>query len=348
VTTKVLVVASFDTVNGYSTCGEHIIKQLVDRGYEVGAKHLYLGDVKKLPEVVKTALAHKFTERPDLGICFAPPGRLKTIAEAKFRVAWSMHESTTTRKIHPTWVNHINNNCDALLVPSVWSQHVFLNDGVHVPTVVVPLGVEPRQPNPNRKALRKDKPYIFFTFGKLNYRKAPDEMMQVFREAFPTEQDVRLVLKTVGGFFGLSNTFQVNDPRITIINSFWETDHIIKYMQSGTDVGIWLCRGEGFNIPPLEAMSAGLPVILANNTGSADFADPRYCLPVRTATWVPCRLGGFWATPDWKQAGEKMRYCYEHRDEVEAMGQRVMKWVTDNWTWKHSIDKLVSMLGLTP
>ncbi len=346
--TRVLVVASFGHVNGYSTCGEHIISELVERGYDVGAKPVWLGDRKKLPKYVQDALANKFTEKPDVAICFAQPGALKQIADAKFRVIWTMYESTTTRKVHPTWVKHINEKSDALLVPSTWCHHMFLNDGVHVPTVIVPLGVDPRRPHPQRAALRKDKPYTFFTFGNLNHRKAPNELMDTFRAAFPNRENVRLVLKTFGGFFGLTNTFQIDDPRITIISAFWETDLIIKYMQTKVDAGVWLCRGEGFNIPPLEAMSAGLPVVLANNTGAADFADARYCLPVRTEMWVPCRLGGLWATPDWGVAAQQMRYCYEHQEEAEAMGQRAAQWVTDNWTWKHSIDKMIAMLGMAP
>jgi len=115
---------------------------------------------------------------------------------------------------------------------------------------------------------------------------------------------------------------------------------------------IFLSKGEGFGLPPLQAMSAGLPVILSNNTGMMDFCDSRYNFPIETKQteqsplwWDGAVTGGKWNMPDWDAAINKLRWIYHHRERSLGIGESAAKWVRERWTFDHSAIRMIHLLN---
>ena len=92
---------------------------------------------------------------------------------------------------------------------------------------------------------------------------------------------------------------------------------------------LFLSKGEGFGMPPREAMATGMPVIFANNTGMESM-DSIYNWGIRTAKTEPSPLGGNWRIPDWDQAIDAMRWVYEHQEKAFSLAEQGAKWFVEN------------------
>jgi glycosyltransferase involved in cell wall biosynthesis len=114
------------------------------------------------------------------------------------------------------------------------------------------------------------------------------------------------------------------DSRIFIQQGHWKQSEMVTWYQS-LDVFVSAVSAEGFGLHQLESMSCGKPIIATQYAGLKEFLNQEngYCLPY---TEVPST--GYWATPggrwsDFKDQDmiEAMRYCYQHRSEVQAKGR---------------------------
>jgi glycosyltransferase involved in cell wall biosynthesis len=267
-------------------------------------------------------------------------------------IAYTMFETTATPL---PWTAPMN-LCRRILTPCQTSADSFRARGVTVPIHVVPLGVNPENwPVVDRSG--RDGPFTFLMAGGLTHRKNPTTAVRAFLCAFPNGEDVRLVLKTRagerGGFVDWVRTIP-RDDRICVVSTNSTPQEMREYFNAA-DAFVWPSRGEGFGIPPLEAMATGLPTIVADNSGMSQYCDPRYNYP------IPCqevavpseRNGGFpkvwgdcgnWWEPDGDAVVEAMREIYANRDKARKRGERAAEWVRDNWTVTHTCQKILEIV----
>ncbi|KAB1075100.1 glycosyltransferase [Methylobacterium planeticum] len=138
----------------------------------------------------------------------------------------------------------------------------------------------------NALAGTTDEVFIFFlTYDSLSYiqRKNPMAAIRAFREAFPDERDVRLVIKThnasVINESGTSHEWRYlldacqSDSRISLIDRTVSHETILQLV-SAADCYVSLHRSEGFGLGMLEAMQLGTPVACTGYSGNADFCTP--------------------------------------------------------------------------
>src|SRR5262249_11530433 len=150
-------------------------------------------------------------------------------------------------------------------------------------------------------------------FGDLTTRKGPFEAYRAFEQAFPTEKDVRLIMKSQHLHFGLGAAIPyVSDKRVSFVNDTWSRAQLVKFLHNA-DVFIWPSRGEGFALPPLQAALTGLPVIMTTHTGMAEYYDPRYFYKIEDAGMSEAPLYGRWIDPDIDSAAEQLRKIYDDR-----------------------------------
>ena len=183
--------------------------------------------------------------------------------------------------------------------------------------------------------------------GTLTGRKSPLELIEAFQKAFPTEQDVRLKLKTRLGILGFAQQTHIAQPadrRIKIIDADWLHPKLRAWLTNGVDVYVFPSKGEGYGMPPREALAVGCPVMFTNHTGMVDFADDRYNWPIPVAKEEESPLGGIWRLPDWDYVIETMRWMYHHREETYQKGYEGAKWFIENHGADTAARKLIALL----
>lgn len=244
-----------------------------------------------------------------------------------------------TTRVPRSWVGKIN-QFDALLVPCVQNIQMFRDSGVKIPIELIHWGVDGEKYYPVER--RVDRPFTFGHMGALSVRKGTDLLVAAFREAFPKEQDVRLICKSSNPTFRF-DTF--HDPRIKIYLDRWTHEEMLNMFFKQIDTFVFPTRGEGFGLTPLEAMATGIPAIVTGWSGPMEYMNPDvgWLLDYKMvhadafADSVYKEDCGDWAEPSKEDLVAKMRYAYTHRDEVAAKGKAAGEHVKQNWLWQDKI-----------
>ncbi len=245
-----------------------------------------------------------------------------------------------TTRIPFSWVNRIN-KFDAIFVPCEQNIKMMKDSGISIPIELIHWGVDenlfyPLEREPKEK-------FTFGTMGSLSIRKGTDILVEAFQRAFPLREypDVELICKTSHNFY----PFNVKDPRIQVRMLAVEHDDLIRDFFKKVDVFVFPTRGEGFGLPPLEAMATGIPAIVTDWSGPVDYMNDE-------VGWsIPYKMSyakdfseklykedcGEWAEPDIDILVNLMRYTYENRDEVKKKGKVAAEYVKKEWLWKDKI-----------
>jgi len=259
------------------------------------------------------------------------------------RFIWfSMTEDPLVRRSHIARIN----DREGLVSPCPWCDDVYKRSGVTVPRFVVPLGIDPEcypfLDRPRRSS---------FTFlwlgvntGHINKlltgeakaigdRKRGWLVRQAFKEL--NLPNSRLILKQLPW----------PNPKIDISYHLgrglvrelacWLTESEYLDIMRESDVMVWPTWAEGFGMPPLEAGATGMPVIVPNHTGIAEYFDPSWCLD------LPYTLGKIWrgrkvtgALIDIEDIKRQMLWAYENRGRVREMGKAGSEMIHKKWTWE--------------
>src|SRR3990172_7665696 len=123
----------------------------------------------------------------------------------------------------------------------------------------------------------KDDEFVFlFIFDLFSFleRKNPLALIRAFRDAFPAEKDVRLVLKCSN----MDSRPEVKERllketkgmNVKFIDGYLDRDEVHALMKL-SDCYVSLHRSEGFGLPLAEAMYLGKPVIATGYSSNTDF-----------------------------------------------------------------------------
>lgn len=335
---------------GYSGSSEQTALALDRAGVDVrliGFNRQPHKNVSRAGHILKS----KPFEKADVAICHGFPHLFRAMQDWKFRVGYTMFETDKLPVGHNDWTGNfdtpaesINSQLDLLFVPCHHNVQMFRDNGVTVPIEVAPNGVHPTEfPFMDRP---KRKTFTFFMMATLTLRKNPGNVIGAFSSLFRDNPHVRLVLKTQSGTLGHLDFDGMGD--ITIIDEL-STPTRIRQLMYEADCFVFPSRGEGFGMPPIEAMATGLPTIIADNTGMKDYADDRYNYTVRfdrksPALRYPKKWGdvGNWYESDFDDLKAKMLYVYEHQDEAKAKGVAASAWVRDKFSYASIADKFIA------
>lgn len=172
-------------------------------------------------------------------------------------------------------------------------------------------------------------------------RKNPSAVVRAFKQAFPDEENVYLVVKAntkknsanpfITQAMNSLRNIVADDSRIKIISdSLSYTDVIGLY--ANADVYVSLHRAEGLGLGPLETMGLGIPVIMTGWSGVRSYGNyANACLV--TYNLVPviaslenykseaAQVRNFWADPDVNHAASWMRALAMNPDLRKTYGQ---------------------------
>lgn len=368
---KIIFDAPSGFANGYGKAAMMLAQGLIEEGIDLHVinSHWATNSKKHMPEIVEQAMDKGETELDSFYVKLFPANEFKNVVAERF-IGFSMLEAS---HVGQPWVDAINANCEALVVPCEQNRNMFRNSGVLKDIGVVGLGIDPELfPYKKRELDKQD--FVFGIMGTLTYRKGVDILMEAFRIAFGDNENVRLYIKTrdINGkaFNYYLNKEQIkgNDPQIVLNTSVMSPDQLVKDFFHKIDCFVFPTRGEGFGLPPLEAMATGLPVIATNWSGPAEYMRHNHSYPL-SCNMVPVPydegLDGngrkinkdfrgyppeiynpkmHWAEVDPEELAEKMVDVYENQEKAIRKGQRAAKYVRNNWSHRHAACRLIDFL----
>ena len=169
------------------------------------------------------------------------------------------------------WVAQCN-RMDLIMVPSKFNKRTFIESGVTTPIEVIPHIIpEAPLPRPEPYFPADPKATRYLSIFQWNPRKDPMSLLIAFWLA--SVKNSRLLLKTYDAGFNEKNaglvthiraikdSFHINVSGVVnpILNKL-SSEEIDKLIATA-DVYVTSTRGEGFGLPPVESMMAGIPVI---------------------------------------------------------------------------------------
>lgn len=229
-------------------------------------------------------------------------------------------------------VRVFNGSFDGVLAQVRSVQKALVDSGVHVPTVLTGL---PMDIGPYEGVCRRDGPARRFLHVSSCFpRKGVDVLLEAWARAFTARDGVTLTIKTFPNphndvhaqLFALSQRYPAMAP-VHVLNLDMDRDELIDLYRDA-DVMVLPTRGEGYNLPALEAMAAGLPLIVTGYGGQTDFCGPA---DARQLDYAFALSGShvrdsisYWVEPSVEDLVEALREqtLPEHQPVIEARRAR--------------------------
>ena len=350
----VLWLSPFSCGDGYATAAEAIVWGLLQEPkLALDVKSCWFTVERGLrPETI--AAARKVAEAPSMvGICMATPGEFRNLP-TPYRIGWTMYETSNPLERYPQWRKECT-EVDELWVPTTAIIEIFSKFVPSSKLHVMPLALNPvyREGRVGLRPARADDFHIVM-WGGLTDRKSPLEVLRTFKHVFPLARypNVRMTFKTRCGLFG-RDTYQLPerdelDPRVRVVDDTWLPERMIELGQDA-DLFVFPSKGEGFGLPPREAILLGVPTIISNTSGMREIANPKYVWVVPIEKRAKCPLGGTWDLPDWKTFADMLMWHYHHREEARAKAAKAAEWLWETRS-PSAVAKLIMghLLGLDP
>ena len=270
--------------------------------------------------------------------------------------------TTEVDGIPGNWVKCLN-EMDEVWVTSKFSAKAFKKSGVVKPIHVIYEGVDPDFFHPNIAPFAnppKEK-FRFFTNFAWGKRKGVDVLFKAFREEFSDKEDVCLMVKTLKSYHGhkIKDELKLVYDRKGAAKVYVYDIEIQKYelgrMYKMGNVFLWPSRGEGFGLPPLEALACGMPVIASNHSAHLEYllkdGKPRPGVILLDGKIQKCDRSdslyypGFnWFNPSVADLRRKMRWAYENYKEIKKQAMISSPIIRKEWAWSKTQEKLIERI----
>jgi glycosyltransferase involved in cell wall biosynthesis len=182
----------------------------------------------------------------------------------------------TPRNLHASRISCrqlLNGNIDLVLTPSLYTKNQVIEFGFKGPVIVTPLAstlsaLHKREGKPQDTSILDEKPYVLF-LGNLEPRKGIQDLIEAWRLS-KAKNISRLLLLGKSAYLSdkIDSSIKFAQMQgIDIIQLGFVTENFKAEAIRKARLMIYPSLAEGFGIPVLDAMSAGLP-LLTTKAGS--------------------------------------------------------------------------------
>jgi glycosyltransferase involved in cell wall biosynthesis len=250
-----------------------------------------------------------------------------------------------------------------VVTPSRWSRDGFIEDGADPGRVfVVPHGVDAGTfcplPDDEREALRAQLGFSRFTLlsvGSMTRNEGLSTLLKAFAAVAARHPDVRLALKGVDAIYpsrdflprearGLTDAERerVQERLVYFGDTLSAREMAALYQASDLYVSPYLA--EGFNLPVLEAVSCGLPVICTAGGPTDDFTTPEFALRVASRRRKDEEMRGWILEPNVDHLVQQILSVLDDPSICERAWAAGPEFARSRFTWKHAADRLLAVL----
>lgn len=300
----------------------------------------------------------KSFEVPDIDICYTLPVNFKDrfLTSSKLKLGIFNYESSVV----PVEWKHSLEYLDFVLPSSNFVSQIFKNNGWKEEKIkTLHLGVDwdqfsSAQPQ-NIPGLNK---YVFLNISIPHYRKNIDLVLESYYNAFHVNDDVSLILKTslkkpnkrfecdvVDVIRGVQKKMGKSSlPKVHVI-----TDNYIDIapLYKSSNCLFSMSSFEGFGLPMLEAIAAGIDVIAPRSTGQLDFLNDTNsylmnCLeveaPERYQYWRSSENSKIYQPSITDGANFMMKVINKPSKNISASNE-----LANNFSWKTTANNLIKI-----
>jgi glycosyltransferase involved in cell wall biosynthesis len=240
---------------------------------------------------------------------------------------------------------------DKLLTYSSYCRDLFVQDGLEVPIEVLPLGVDETYFEEHEPLLEIEGTRLLFVGGSIA-RKGPDILLDAVDRVFADRDDVTLIFKDHPFYQrDLSTRIGMAKAQVHYLRHYLAPNQMPRLYRSG-DIFVFPSRGEGWGLPLLEAMAAGLRCVSVNHSGCGDFFGPEEGLVIPSEVKTLAHVGLDTVRPPsgFEPYGldELLLEAIEATDDTPQRAQAKAR----QFTWDRLIPRystaLADVLGQTP
>jgi len=260
-------------------------------------------------------------------------------AKGKIKVLYTMIEGDT---VPDSWHPFLK-MADYIIVPTTFVQQAF--DRAGFKTSVIPLGYDSSVFSYIDR--EEHHPYTFFHYEAFQDRKGWQDLLDAwFLSLHEEEYDARLILKTIKPYNEIPKEVQ-QFTNVKVISGELP-HHSIFDILSEVDCFVFPSRGEGFSLPPLEAMAVGLPVILSKGHSHMDYYDERFMYGVDCDIQIPAvyqnwESQGHFVRCNVDELASVLKRVYINKEEAKVKGKLAAEYVK-KYNYDNTAEKIAKFL----
>lgn len=347
---------------GYAMSAQAMLKALDDKKVRLQYKYVY-GPNTPFPVPEKEDMKHNrlnvickrpFPKKPKISVVYGQ-GDVFERNQGKYKIGFSMLE---VDGFPSDWVNQAN-KMNEIWVPSEFNVQTFKACGLKTPIHKIPLGVDTNYFNPKIKSIKNENnDYVFFTNIEWGERKNPHMQLKQFNKTFKASDDVCMIAKLNNRDPSINLQQEIKKLKLKdsggriyfIINRVFDF-YQLPLLYRSIDCYITAGRGEGWDMPLMEAMACGLPTIATNWGAHQEFAtnENSYLLDINGT--IPAKAkcpyyDGFkWADPNPNHFSELLLTVYNNQKHASEKGTLAAVDMAKNWTWENTAEKIIDRIN---
>ena len=272
-----------------------------------------------------------FDQASEIVCMFAPAHILDRRDPDRFVCLFTMYEAD---RLPETFMAGLR-LADLIVAPSRYNRRIMKRHGFEAE--LCPLGFDPTRHPYLERTPPAGENFRFLWVGAPDIRKAWDLVIEAFQREFTPHEPVELYVKTTG----TRHPLHLHHHKVHF-DGRKVTPESMRRLYESAHAFVFPSRGEGFGLPPLEAMASGALVIAPSHTGLAEFVRRDTALVVETGV-VHGRYGVDVKVPEprIKHLRRLMRYAYEDFDATRMLRRNAARFVHGRFTWGHQAQPIL-------
>ncbi|PFA99194.1 hypothetical protein CN383_16210 [Priestia megaterium] len=208
---------------------------------------------------------------------------------------------------------------DYIIVASEFAKRTFIEQGIKEDKIfVVPYGYESKKFFPSNKI---DDTFRVLFVGQITPRKGVKYLLDAFKKLPKDNTELILI-----GKIDSTMQFIMEELPENVIHYEYIPNVKLNEFYSNSDIFVLPSLSDAFGLVVLEALGAGLPVLLSENVGAADLIQDGkegYIVPIRDAEAIY----------------SKLFYLFNNRGEIEKMRNHCVQ-TSSLYNWDYYMKKL--------